>query len=370
MILQKKITDFLLEDPFEISFQDKRRRFLEIMKLQIEYHLKNCKEYKAWYLKNNFKKPDHISDINEIPFIPSSAFKHVHLKSIDNKIKKISSSGTSSQLKSQIFIDSQTSKNQTKALSKILSFFLKKKRRPFFIVDLEPKIENFEFNNMSARFAGMQGYLMAAKSRNYLLKTNRDGEIVIDKNVLNLLNESSKKEAPVIIGYTYMIFLYLLNNKNLKFNLHKESCLIHFGGWKKLKDKKINKNVLNKKIQNLLKIKENKIFDIYGFTEQLGSIYVSQGNKGCIVPSYSEVIVRDPYTLMEAKKGDEGFLQFLSILPISYPGFSILNDDLGILSNVTRLKNGAEIKEFKVSSRLEKAESRGCGDTLPENFYM
>ena len=54
---------------------------------------------------------------------------------------------------------------------------------------------------------------------------------------------------------------------------------------------------------------------------------------------------------------------------MSYPGFSILNDDLGYISE--RYNEGnREVLKFKVLSRLEKAEERGCGDTLPDNYYI
>ena len=33
--------------------------------------------------------------------------------------------------------------------------------------------------------------------------------------------------------------------------------------------------------------------------------------------------------------GKVGFMQFLSILPLSYPGISILNDDMGYISKRT-----------------------------------
>ena len=36
-----------------------------------------------------------------------------------------------------------------------------------------------------------------------------------------------------------------------------------------------------------------KFFDIYGFTEQLGTVYVSRGLSGCRSSAYSEVLVRD-----------------------------------------------------------------------------
>ena len=62
-------------------------------------------------------------------------------------------------------------------------------------------------------------------------------------------------------------------------------------------------------------------------------------------------------------------MQFLSILPLSYPGISILNDDIGYVSKRT-IRNNVENIEFKVHSRLDKLDLRGCGDTLPDNYYI
>ena len=47
------------------------------------------------------------------------------------------------------------------------------------------------------------------------------------------------------------------------------------------------------------------------------------------MPAYSEIIVRDTNSLEVLPNGKIGFLQFISPLPTSYPGISILNDDLG-----------------------------------------
>ena len=370
MKLKQSINDFLKVDPFGITKEEKRKKILEIGRLQIEYHLERCEEYACWYKKNSFKKPRQINSITDIPFVPSSAFKFLDLKSILNPVKTISSSGTSSSLKSKVFIDSSTSVNQTKSLSKILSSILDKKRKIFYIIDLEPSnSENFD-SQMTARFAGMQGYLMAAKSKNYLLKKDDKGKITLD---FEKLNQIPMNEAVVIIGYTYMIWEYLVSNdifleKNFKFP--KQTKLIHFGGWKKLYNKRVNKSTLLKKINKNLSINSENVFDIYGFTEQLGTVYVSKGNLGSRPSAYSEVIVRDCETFEEVEAGKEGFLQFISILPLSYPGFSILNDDIGRITHRSMNNSKIERKEFIVSEILEKAESRGCGDTLPEDFYL
>ncbi len=369
MELKKSIDSLLELEPFELSKELKSKTILDLAKLQVEYHSKHCEEYGMWLKRKGFS-PDNIKKIDDIPFLPSSIFKHVALSSNPVSQKIIRSSGTSSQLKSSINLDSSTSVNQTKALTKILKSFIGKNKKPFFIVDIEPKEALSDDGSISARLAGMQGYLLASKSRTYLLDQDEEGSLKINNDALSLLLETSSKEAVVVIGYTYMIWQYLAGNNNFKAqNLGRDSHLIHFGGWKKLQNLKKSKTELNAALKLKLNISEDNIMDIYGFTEQLGTVYVGKGEEGSLVSDYSHVIVRDTNTLKVLEDGEIGFLQFFSALPMSYPGFSILNDDLGYISE--RYNEGnREVLKFKVLSRLEKAEERGCGDTLPDNYYI
>ena len=76
------------------------------------------------------------------------------------------------------------------------------------------------------------------------------------------------------------------------------------------------------------------IYNFYGFVEQLGSIFV-EGDDGLLyAPNYADVIVRDPATLQPLPPGEAGLLQIVSLLPKSYPGHSILTEDLGIVERV------------------------------------
>tara|TARA_B100000963_G_scaffold356638_1_gene377125 strand:- start:17384 stop:18514 length:1131 start_codon:yes stop_codon:yes gene_type:complete len=370
--LSNEISHLISKEPFGLRKDEKLDSLLNICKLQIEYHFENCKPYRNWFKKNSFLDQSKIENMNELPFLPSSVFKHVNLMSSENKSKIISSSGTTSQLKSNIYLDSKTSLNQTSALSKILSFFLGKKRKHFFIIDYEPKGVKKDLGEMTARFAGMSGYLMAAKKRHYLLKEGKNNSPEICKESLKMLNDLSKESSVVIIGYTFMIWQFL-NNKDfqeLDFKVHAESKIIHFGGWKKLASEKVSKEELNQVLESRFCIDKKAIYDVYGFTEQLGTIYVSSGDDGCFVTDYSHVIVRDIKTLEEVPDGQKGFLQFISCLPESYPGFSILNDDIGYISKREIDSDGKEILQFKVVERLKQAEARGCGDTLPENYFI
>tara|TARA_B100000315_G_scaffold260917_1_gene327312 strand:- start:2480 stop:3601 length:1122 start_codon:yes stop_codon:yes gene_type:complete len=373
MKLYDLINELLEKDPYYLSKSEKDRQILHLLKKLIGYHRRNCEKYNIWYKRNSFKEPSQIHDLSEIPFLPSSVFKHIDLRSVSDKVKIIKSSGTSSKLRSSIFIDSKTSQFQTKALTKILVSILGKRRRPFFIVDCKPVKAGGKNGTLSARFAGISGYLMAASSRDYLLSQDENGNLFLNDNKVQKMIKYSRKGPIVIIGYTYMLWQYLLNKKNVtqfEMSSYKKNRLIHFGGWKKLAEKKISKNILNKHIKNQLNIDEEFIFDIYGFTEQLGTVYVSSGDKGCRVSSYSNVLVRDVNTLKVVPDGDIGLLQFLSPIQLSYPGFSILNDDLGTINNRYTDSMGHEIIEFDISKRLLKAENRGCGDTLPDNYYI
>ncbi len=369
MNLNNKIDELLSLNPFQLSASKKKEKLMKIIKLQIEHHLKYCKEYKNWFNENAFLSPNKIKNYNDVPFLPSSVFKYMDLKSVKKtKSKIIRSSGTSSNLKSKIVIDASTSVNQRRSLSKILAYIIGKKRKTFYVLDAKPSNDSRSYE-INARVAGMQGYMIAANSIKYLLIKKRD-KLILDKSVL--LNLKKNPDA-VLIGYTYMFWKHVVENDSFqlkKSELLNNLSLIHFGGWKKLSDLRIGKKEFTNALMKKLCINIKKIFDIYGFTEQLGTIYPSNGYGNCRVSSFSHVLVRDVNTLKILPDGESGFLQFISPIPLSYPGFSLLNDDVGKISKRIKGKNGEEELEFEVFPRLNKAVSRGCGDTLPENYYI
>jgi hypothetical protein len=54
----------------------------------------------------------------------------------------------------------------------------------------------------------------------------------------------------------------------------------------------------------------------------------------------------------------------LSLLPHSYPGHSILTEDIGKLVGVDTCPCGRKGKYFKIFGRIKNAEIRGCSDTI------
>ena len=152
-----------------------------------------------------------------------------------------------------------------------------------------------------------------------------------------------------------------MKKKGEKLDL-KNCIIMHIGGWKKLYDQKVSKEKFNKTLMNVFGVKNENILDVYGFTEQLGTVYISKGDGMKEVPKISKVIVRDPYTLEVLGNNREGLLQFLNPIPYSYPGLSVLTDDLGIKETI----NNKEY--FEITGRAKNSEIRGCGDILSESM--
>jgi hypothetical protein len=62
--------------------------------------------------------------------------------------------------------------------------------------------------------------------------------------------------------------------------------------------------------------------------------------------------------------GQPGLIQVISALPKSYPGHSLLTEDIGVLEGVDDSPEGWKGKYFRILGRAKKAELRGCSDTF------
>ena len=111
----------------------------------------------------------------------------------------------------------------------------------------------------------------------------------------------------------------------------KGSKIIHIGGWKKLEDLKISPKRLVSQCREIFGVEGGDVVDFYGFTEQAGMIYPTCEAGQRHVPVWGEVIVRDQMSLKPLPPGKEGLLQFVSPIQTSYPGHSVLTEDVGFI---------------------------------------
>ena len=369
------LTDELLkQSPYATHPGEHRDLLCAAMCEAIEYHCASCPPYARWYQKQGLDPHSPIEDLAKLPFLPVSIFKRMSLESVPEQdvIRVLKSSATSSQVASRVVLDRVTRDRQMRTLAVMLSSMMGSTRRPFIVLDAS--VNQGADLELSARVAGLRGYLMMASETHYVLE-GREGRLELNIDKLQaVVDDLYRRQIPVcLIGYTYMLYQYVvvpLLRAGRRLHLPDESMVLHFGGWKRLERRAVNRDRLNADVETVFAMKDPCIRDVYGFTEQLGIIYPDDGHGVRLAPVYSEVIVRDPVTLESLPNGATGLLEFITPLPHSYPGIALLVDDIGRIVSRDQGRDGRYGTRFEVLGRARGAEIRGCGDTLPEQVYQ
>ena len=76
---------------------------------------------------------------------------------------------------------------------------------------------------------------------------------------------------------------------------------------------------------------------------------------------YSDIFIKNE-NFENLDNNKIGLIHLLSTIPKSYPGHSILTEDLGKIIGVDDCKCGRKGKYFKVLGRIPNVEVRGCSD--------
>lgn len=355
--------DFLKEyQPFSLSQPEKRKIFSEALNELTLYHQENCNPY-----HNILKAMDYgggVDDYAKLPFLPVRLFKEMDLRSCSEEavFKTMTSSGTSGQAVSKIYLDKETAANQQKTLARIVSEYTGGHRLPMIIIDCPSVLKKREM--FSARGAGILGFSIFGKKKIYAL--NDDMELEVEK-VAEFLSEH-QGERILLFGFTFMIwqhFYKALKERGIRLNLG-NGVLIHGGGWKKLQQEAVSPLEFRKALQEVCGIEE--VHNYYGMVEQTGCICMECEEGHLHVSSYSDIIVRRGKDFSIADIGEKGIIQVISLLPKSYPGHSLLTEDEGVILGVDDCPCGRKGKYFQILGRLKNAEIRGCSDTYADKF--
>ena len=78
----------------------------------------------------------------------------------------------------------------------------------------------------------------------------------------------------------------------------------------------------------------SRVINFCGVVEQVGSVFFQNTLGALHAPVFADDMVRDPITLRVLPAGQRGLIQVLSVLPRSYPGHSLLTEDLGEICGV------------------------------------
>jgi hypothetical protein len=347
--------------PFGLRQVDKRARLLPMLRGLTELHASRCVPYRN-VLDRVFGGADRlrIERLEDVPFFPVTLFKTHTLLSVPESqvLKVLTSSGTTGQQPSRVFLDAETAAVQSAVLVKVAQHFLGKERLPMVIVD-HPGVVR-DRRSHSARGAGILGMAQFGHRPFYAL---RDDMTLDEEGLCAYLDQAAGRRV-LLFGFTFMVWQYLvlaLERAGRRFSLA-GGILVHSGGWKKLQDAAVDPHSFRERVHSATGV--DQVINFYGMVEQVGGVYFENPIHHLQAPIYSEVIIRNPVTLQPVPDGEPGLVQVLSCLPTSYPGHSLLTEDLGVIRGVDPDGTGMGGRCFEILGRVPQAELRGCSDTF------
>jgi phenylacetate-coenzyme A ligase PaaK-like adenylate-forming protein len=343
-------------DQYSLGETDKASAMLAGLNALTERHLDRCPEYARIVGTAHLGSAD-AEDLADVPYLPVSLFKWLDLRSVPEEavFKVMTSSGTTGQVPSRVYLDVETARAQTRALSSIVTDYLGPKRRAMLIIDHAGVIA--DRHKLSARGAGILGMMSYGRDHLFAL----DADMRLDRAAVAAWLERHADDDLLLFGFTSMIWQHLYEEAaGAGFDLSR-AVVVHSGGWKKLADLAVTNETFKQRLRETFGIE--RVHNFYGMVEQVGSVFFECQAGTFHAPNFADVMVRDPRTWQPAPVASPGVVEVMSLIPESYPGHALLTEDVGTILGVDDCPCGRLGRRFVISGRIPKAEVRGCSDT-------
>ena len=309
-------SEMLEHKPYELDKEAKNRLLTKRLVELTGHHMAQCNLYNNMMDSIGMTpgRLEEVTSYEELPFLPVRLFKELKLLSVpmEEVFKTMTSSGTTGQRVSKIYLDRVTSAYQQKTMVKIVSDYTGSARMPMLILDCPSVVKNRLM--FSARGAGILGFSIFGSDRTYALTDEMELDIVGVRSFL----ERHEGQRILLFGFTFMVWQHFYKElvrieqeTGERFDFSK-AVLIHGGGWKKL----ISEAVSPEEFHDLLcaVCGLDDIHDYYGMVEQTGCIYMQCECGHLHASIFSDVIMRNPKDFLCVKSGKRApfrlFLQF------------------------------------------------------------
>ncbi len=330
----------------------------ESLKTLTQHHYSHCDLYR-WYVGSMF--PDFMQSENlvTLPWLPVRAFKLHELRSVssDEVFKVMLSSGTGG-VQSKIYLDQSNARAQQAKLIEVFTNTFGKNRYPMLVIDSEETVK--ERRQFSARTAAINGFSLFSKGREFAL----DDDMQLDLGRISEFLERVSGQMFFLFGFTFVVWEKLVRQLELN-GLHLDfsnAFLVHGGGWKKLESEKVSTDEF--KVRIFERTGCSRVHNYYGMIEQTGSIYMECSEGHLHAPSGADFLIRSTQSLELLPEDQVGLVQLFSDIQTSYPGHSLLSEDLGMFYPASACSCNSSGKILNVVGRAERAEVRGCSDAV------
>lgn len=344
--------------------------FIEAFKEIICWHRENNSFYASLLSQEGFDLENlkSIDDLQKLPFIHANFFKMHESVSVDKEqiVEHLTSSGTSGQ-KSQMFFDEWSIKSARRMVQFIYNqsgFNTPDQEANYLLFAYEPlkdfKVGTTNTNIFLTSFSKPKEVFFALRQSGGTHEFDRFG-------VVRKLQEYAKQDLPVRIhgfpSFTYFT-LKLMQEMDIKLQLHPDSLAMFGGGWKGYANEAISKDQLYELIHDRLGIDMSRIRDAYGSVEH--SIpYIECSEHRLHVPIYSRLFIRDVKSLEVLDYREAGFMNFVTPYITSVPALSVMMGDMGVM-HPPSCPCGAKTPYFEVLGRAGVSQNKSCAVSASE----
>ena len=361
--------DALIRGPQYATAQaDKDVLLLAVLRALCRDVAERCPPYRR-FLEKLGGGVDAWQSTGDVPPLPMTMFKQFLLSAVppEKVVRELRSSSTTGQQPSRIVVDKTTAFRQSRALVSILKEHIGRQRRPLLVLDEAESMGEGE--NLTARGAAIRGVANFASKTVFAMQPLSGNDLSPDWDRIEAFFAEHRDGPVLLFGFTFIVwsrFVCAAERRGLQCRAP-QAMLLHSGGWKKLTAQAVPKEEFSRRTAAVLGCDIRGILDFYGMVEQVGTVFVDceSGNKHA--PAFADVIVRRPHSLTPVDPGETGIIEVLSVLPTSYPGQALLTEDQGVLLGVDDCPCGRRGRYFRFTSRIERAEMRGCGDTFAQS---
>jgi hypothetical protein len=350
------LADDLLNLPqYSLPQADKEAMLTDRLRELTILHRERCEPYRR-ILDALGRDPVAIRVPADVPLLPVGLFKTHALRSVPESevFKIVTSSGTTGS-QSRVYLDASAAQLQTRTLAGIMTHWLGPARLPMIVVDARGTIP--DRRAFSARGAGIVGMSTFGRDHFFAL----DDHLELDRAGLADWLRRHAGLPVLIFGFTFMVWQHLVQTLRPGEVDLSQAVLIHSGGWKRMGDRSVGPEEYKRELARVTGL--HRVHNFYGMAEQIGTVFVECEAGSLHAPHAADVLVRDPRTWQLVPDGEVGAAQVLSGLPESYPGHSILTEDLVRVVAIDSCPCGRLGKAVSVLGRLPAVELRGCSDT-------
>ena len=293
--------------------------------------------------------PENISRWNEIPAIPTSAFKELELSCLppDERTHVFHSSGTTEQKPSRHFHNAESLAVYEASLWPWFAENILSDSRLAILTPPPSLTPNSSLVHMAETVRRKCG----ADESVFLGKISSDGSWTLDfENALNSLKQIEASGESALIFGTAFSFVHLLDflaERNLRIKLPSGSRVMETGGYKG-RSRSLPKAELHSLITDFLSVSRADIICEYGMSELSSQAY-DNSQRVLHFPPWVRVQIIAPETGVEVSDGETGLIRIFDLANV-FSVMAVQAEDLGV-----RRGDG-----FELIGRAEMAEQRGC----------